>query len=68
MKTVNILNSECEFDKSQQISVLGYLKGTAFEVDELTIANWVNAVETVCRATWYFQPFLLLVLQCTSKL
>lgn len=34
---INILNSECEFDKSQQISVPGYLEDTAFEVDELTI-------------------------------
>lgn len=35
--TVKILNSERELDKSQQISVPGYLEDTAFEVDELTI-------------------------------
>lgn len=34
--TVNILNSEREFDKSQQIFVPGYLEDTAFEVDELS--------------------------------
>lgn len=35
--TVNVLNSEREFDKSQQISVPDYLEDTVFEVNELTI-------------------------------
>lgn len=55
LKTVNILNLNVNLTSpSKSLFLKGYFKGCAFEVDELSISNWANAVETVCRATCHF--------------